>query len=104
MTSRGTAASGAQPCGSDPAQSAGSKPSQTAGPSQCPAAVAEQALGYLNFSSGAADFPFLANLNSLFEAAGRQQSGLPAWLEVSRLLTERLAQLRGSSPAFRDAD
>jgi hypothetical protein len=50
------------------------------------------------------DLPFLANLNALFEQAGREKSGLPAWLEVSRRLTDRLAQLRESSAAFRDAD
>src|SRR5215510_1573209 len=63
----------------------------------------EQVLGYLNFSSGAADPQFLANLNSLFASASRE-AGVPVWLAVSRLLTERLALLRSSSPAFRDAD
>jgi hypothetical protein len=48
--------------------------------------------------------PFLANLDALFEQAVREKSGLPAFLEVSRRLTERLGQLRGSSAAFRDAD
>ena len=67
------------------------------------ATAVEQVLGYLNFSSGAADPQFLANLNSLFEAAS-EEPGVPAWLAVSRLLTERLAVLRASSPAFRDAD
>src|SRR5688572_17045348 len=61
-----------------------------------------QVLGYLNFSSGAADPQFLANLSRLFEQAAAARSGLPLWLEVSRLLTERLSQLAGQSPTFQD--
>src|SRR5687767_5828569 len=86
MTSRGPAASGGLPV------SAGG------------ASPVEQVLGYLNFSSGAADAPFLANLNALFEATGREKTGLPTWLEVSRLLTDRLGQLRQTSATFRDAE
>ena len=92
MRSRGTASSSAVPAGDGPASSG-----QAAQP-------LEQVLGYLNFSSGAADLPFLANVNALFEQAGREKSGLPAWQEVSRRLTERLGKLRESSAAFRDAD
>src|SRR5204863_2360317 len=64
----------------------------------------EQVLGYLNFSSGAADLQFLANLNRLFESTAQHKTGLPVWLEVSRLLTDQLAQKRQQSAAFRDAD
>lgn len=73
-------------------------------PQAAGASAVEQVLGYLNFSSGAADPLFLANLNSLFEAAAAQSPGTPTWQAVSRLLSERLTALRGSSPAFRDAD
>jgi hypothetical protein len=68
----------------------------------CPAV--EQVLGYLNFSSGAADPQFLANLNRIFVLAAAQQAGVPAWLAAGRLLTERLAELRKESATFRDAD
>jgi hypothetical protein len=67
-------------------------------------AAVEQVLGYLNFSSGNPDSQFLANLNALFEATGSERTGVPVWLEVGRLLTERLAALRNSSPTFHDAD
>src|SRR5262245_3635023 len=72
-------------------------------PQAAGANAVEQVLGYLNFSSGAADPQFLTNLNRLFESAGPDAS-VPAWLAVSRLLTERLTALRASAPAFRDAD
>jgi hypothetical protein len=64
----------------------------------------EQVLGYLNFSSGAADVQFLANLNRLFECPACQPGGPAAWLAVGRLLTTQLAEKREQSPAFRDAD
>jgi hypothetical protein len=64
----------------------------------------EQVLGYLNFSSGAADAQFLANLDRLFEQTAAEHSGVPVWLEVGRRLTERLTELRNQSAAFRDAD
>jgi hypothetical protein len=87
---------------------AGSVPAcgNAAGPASATvsASPAEQVLGYLNFSSGAADLPFLANLNALFEATSREQTGLPTWLAVGRKLTDRLEQLRATSPAFRNAD
>src|SRR6185436_11544637 len=64
----------------------------------------EQLLGYLNFSSGAADVQFLGNLNQLFEWTAAQRSGTPVWLEAGRILTDRLAGLRTSSATFRDAE
>src|SRR3954453_13484217 len=64
----------------------------------------EQILGYLNFSSGAADVQFLGNLNQLFAWVAIQKSGTPIWFEAGRLLTDRLAALRTSSPTFRDAE
>lgn len=63
----------------------------------------QQVLGYLNFSSGAVDPQFLANLNHLFAHVASAGSGTPVWLEVGRLLTERLVLLQGHSPAFSDA-
>lgn len=66
----------------------------------------EQVVGYLNFSAGASDPQFLANLNSSFavaaQLAGSQNKG-PLWLRVYDLLRESLAGLRKSSPAFQDA-
>lgn len=64
----------------------------------------EQLLGYLNFSSGAADVQFLGNLNQLFEWTAKHRAGSPLWLEVARLLTDRLAALRSTSPTFQDAE
>src|SRR5262245_5642492 len=64
----------------------------------------EQVLGYLNFSSGAADAQFLANLSRLFECTAHRQPGSTLWLEVGRLLTGQLATLREQSATFRDAD
>jgi hypothetical protein len=63
----------------------------------------EQVLGYLNFSSGAADNQFLANLNRLFELVAGEQPGVPPWLSVGRLLTDRLRQLEAQSATFHDA-
>jgi hypothetical protein len=102
MSSRGPAGNPAQPAGGIPSTPVTPQPNASAnGPAPQPL---EQVLGYLNFSSGASDLQFLANLNALFEAAGREKSGLPVWLEVGRTLTERLTLLRGLSPAFRDAE
>jgi hypothetical protein len=63
----------------------------------------EQVLGYLNFSSGAPDPQFLANLNALFESAAGTSQGSPLWLAVSRQLTDRLRELESRSAAFHDA-
>ncbi len=64
----------------------------------------EQILGYLNFSSGAADGQFLGNLNQLFDSVACQCPGSPTWREAGQLLIDRLANLRTSSPTFRDAE
>ena len=66
-------------------------------------AALAQVLGYLNFSSGAADPQFLASFSSLFEQAAAARTGTPLWLEVGRLLTTRLGELAGQSPTFQDA-
>ena len=63
----------------------------------------EQVLGYMNFSSGAADAQFLANLNRLFAHVGTCTGDQPVWRRVGKLLQCRLDSLRESSGAFRDA-
>ncbi len=66
--------------------------------------VLDQVLGYLNFSSGAADVQFLANLNQAFELVARSEPERTTWRALERHLRDRLGRLRESSPAFRDAD
>ncbi|HZL90302.1 MAG TPA: hypothetical protein VFB96_18195 [Pirellulaceae bacterium] len=68
--------------------------------------LVEQVLGYLNFSSGAADGQFLANLNALFAQVAVQTEGKiqrPTWKRLGDRLRESLAQLTQTSAAFRDA-
>ncbi len=72
-------------------------------------AALEQVLGYLNFSSGATDPQFLANLNQLYlslegsEVSDPRASDHPAtWRDVGRLLREGLSQLASQSTAFQD--
>lgn len=68
--------------------------------------LVEQVLGYLNFSSGAADGQFLANLNALFGQVAEQTTAKvqrPTWKRLGDRLREALVQLTESSPAFRDA-
>ncbi|MFO0902458.1 MAG: hypothetical protein U0939_05620 [Pirellulales bacterium] len=63
----------------------------------------DQALGYLNFSAGSQDNPFLANLNRLFAAAGPCRNAPPAtWQVVVRWLQGRRDAIRGKTPAFSD--
>ena len=64
----------------------------------------EQVLGYLNFSAGAPDPQFLANLNLLYGLAGDEDSLTPAWLHVVTRLGGKLASLRTTSAAFADAE
>ena len=66
--------------------------------------VVEQVLGYLNFSSGAEDPRFLANLNRVFEWTGSESNGGPVWRAVWQTLETELAGLASTSAAFRDAD
>lgn len=67
---------------------------------------ARDILGYLNFSSGASDPAFLRRLNEVFRAieAGRRSSDPPAWKLLREVLEQGLAELRGTSEAFRRAD
>ena len=69
-------------------------------------------VGYLNFSSGATDGRFLAALSRLFanlaSAAGETERGAreatPLWSEVGTVILDGIAELRGSSDAFRELD
>ena len=65
-------------------------------PRDLPAAglpAVEKVLGYLNFSSGAADLQFLANVNLLFELVAAQSGTTPAWRELGCLLKQHLGRL-----------
>lgn len=70
------------------------------------AAALDQALGYLNFSAGAPDVQFLANLNRLFvPLVGAVAADSPApWRTVVAQLRERLERLAAESPTFRDPE
>ncbi len=64
---------------------------------------AEETLGYLNFSSGAADPRFLNNINELFTATAGN-GDRPAWKSLKELLLAQLASLKQSSDAFRHCE
>ena len=67
--------------------------------------LAQDILGYLNFSSGAPDPRFLKNLNDLFgriEAARAERE--PAWQALGQVLRAELQAVRGVSDAFRQVD
>jgi hypothetical protein len=66
----------------------------------------ERALGYLNYSAGAEDFQFLISLNQLYQLleCGRGSGRTRATcLRVLDLLSAKLGELEGQSPAFADA-
>lgn len=63
--------------------------------------ASQEILGYLNFSSGAADPRFLHNLDLLWEHFEPLSTpALPTWRAVAQSLTVRLETMRGSSQAF----
>ncbi len=79
----------------------------------------ENLLGYLNFSSGAADPQFLGGMNSLFgwlsdheqieqSKSANTKTGKatrpPIWRRVVQILRERLDELHRTSPTFHDVD
>ena len=75
----------------------------------------EEVIGYLNFSSGAADPLFAAGMNRLFEHfegpdSGREQNiqstsdDTPAWSRVYELLLQGLDYLHNNSKAFEQVD
>src|SRR5687768_11030955 len=72
-----------------------------------PGPLVEQVLGYLNFSSGAADPQFLANLNALYGQVAQETTGKiqrPVWKRLGQKLRESLLALTQTNPTFRDAD
>ncbi len=75
----------------------------------------EEIVGYLNFSSGAEDARFLANLNALvawirdrccaFRPDGTDQPDVePTWRTLAAVIGAALERLDGSSEAFRQLD
>jgi hypothetical protein len=76
----------------------------------------QETLGYLNYSSGASDPRFLANVNQLFGELELQQpvparrprraaaTGEPTWQALGRSLADALTQLHGQSEAFRQVE
>ena len=65
----------------------------------------ENALGYLNFSSGATDPQFLQSINELFariESADNLDQSRSLWLSVGAELRDALQQVQGTSAAFSD--
>ena len=66
--------------------------------------VVEQVLGYLNFSSGAPDPRFLANLNRVFEWVGEQRGDPAVWRAAWESLEGDLARLASTSATFQNAE
>ncbi len=66
--------------------------------------VVEQVLGYLNFSSGAPDPRFLANLNRVFEGVGHEPTSAVLWRAAWHALEQDLAALASASPTFQQAE
>ena len=68
----------------------------------------EEIVGYLNFSSGAEDARFLANLNALFglirEGAPERPDAQPTWRAVAEVIGTGVQGLAGRSEAFRQLD
>ncbi|HEV3025686.1 MAG TPA: hypothetical protein VGX76_24605, partial [Pirellulales bacterium] len=71
---------------------------------QAESAVQEM-LGYLNFSSGAADAKLYRNANTLFGSlANKTPRGQGVWQVFGQRLRDQLGCLHGTSPAFREVD
>lgn len=66
----------------------------------------QDAIGYLNFSSGAADPKFLRAVNSLFARIATREppAEQPPWRALAGLLRRGLEELRQRSDVFRQAD
>ena len=65
----------------------------------------QEILGYLNFSSGAADPRFLRNMNHLFEVIDACPERVePTWKAMHRFLAKTLQDLHGQGEAFRQID
>ena len=66
-------------------------------------AILQELLGYLNFSSGASDPQFLANLDRLYRRIEGDRGEQPdTWRQVGSLLSGRLDELAASTATFRD--
>ncbi len=69
------------------------------------AKAGQEIVGYLNFSSGAADPRFLKNVNRLFEALDASPDRIePTWKALHRCLASTLHDLHGSGDAFREVE
>ena len=66
--------------------------------------VAEQVLGYLNFSSGSPDPRFLKGMDQLFKSASTFGPAVPVWKRVLDALQLDLTRLATESSTFRDVD
>ncbi|MCI0334219.1 MAG: hypothetical protein L0228_13455 [Planctomycetes bacterium] len=78
-----------------------SKPSRKPAATELP--FLDEAVGYLNFSSGASDPKFLRNISAIFRAIeSRCDNTCQALTTLCAWLEERMAQLSGSSAAFGD--
>jgi len=64
----------------------------------------QELVGYLNFSSGAPDPQFLANLNRLFAAISSRSPSDGAWPAVCAELLAMVERLAASEGAFRDVE
>jgi hypothetical protein len=75
-------------------------------PGDDPSSLAQDILGYLNFSSGTPDPRFLKNLDELFGriAAARSKREPPVWQTLAQRLRAALETVRGASDAFREVD
>jgi hypothetical protein len=63
----------------------------------------ERVLGYLNFSSGAADVKALAALNDVFASLDAAPEMPEPWRAAGQLLAGKLAELRKRSAAFTES-
>jgi len=67
--------------------------------------MVQEILGYLNFSSGAADPRFLQSINRLFEQLQEDRPQTePIWRALGVVLRAMLKDLHGQSPAFQEVE
>jgi hypothetical protein len=74
-------------------------------PAKDVSAAIQEILGFLNYSSGATDPRFLANVNKLFGwlAAGSAPKE-PTWQALGMVLLAELQAVRGKSDAFQKTE
>jgi hypothetical protein len=69
------------------------------------APLAQDILGYLNFSSGTPDTRFLKNLAELWACVEAARAGAePAWKVLAQILRAELQTVRGTTDAFRQVE